>query len=426
MDIDLLHMMMKRDNYIRFKPFVKKHTLTKDGEIIYNAFEEYFEGIGKASPAISIEGFTTWFNALKSKHYTPAQLSLCNVLLKRLETYVPPSSVTYKDVLNHFIKEDYAGQIAEVAADVSNGDATIDDILELCKKYDHEVGRAVKTDDLFATGSFKELITTVLTGGYNWYLNELNISLGPLRHGNFVVIAARPEVGKTTFLASEVSHLAQQLPDNRPVIWVNNEERSNKVLMRVKQAALGKTMRDIAVDPAKAEADYEALMKMSRRILILENSGELNNVKHLVPLFREHNPALIVFDQLDKVQGLRGGEKEGEHMRLGRVYQWARQLSHEYGPVLAASQLSGDASGVRYPGMEFLRESKTDKPGEADAIITIGRDDVAPGSPTYYQRFINVPKNKMDGGPAPFDELQRHGRWEVTILPEIARYEGSY
>ncbi|MEX5624037.1 hypothetical protein ABFV62_28325, partial [Pseudomonas syringae] len=50
-------------------------------------------------------------------------------------------------------------------------------------------------------------------GGLSFRLSALRKMLGPLRKGNFGFIFARPETGKTTFLASEITHMAEHLPE---------------------------------------------------------------------------------------------------------------------------------------------------------------------------------------------------------------------
>ena len=58
---------------------------------------------------------------------------------------------------------------------------------------------------------------TIATPGLRWRLGSLNRMLGSLRKGDFGFIFARPETGKTTFLASEVTNFATQL--EQPILW---------------------------------------------------------------------------------------------------------------------------------------------------------------------------------------------------------------
>jgi len=53
--------------------------------------------------------------------------------------------------------------------------------------------------------------------GLEWRLEELNLSLGPVNKGDLVLVAARPEVGKTTFLTSEISYMLSQTEGD--VLW---------------------------------------------------------------------------------------------------------------------------------------------------------------------------------------------------------------
>lgn len=413
MDFDLLQIATNKENYLRFKGYVQEHTLSPEAQRIFHFFGDYyshFPGVVKAD----WHAFETYFFALRGSSISKDSLPTYKSIFKKLKS--EPSSMAVDDLLQHFITSDYATRIANEA--VKNGDADIDRIGELVKEYDKEVGRAIQLDDLFVTGTGEVALST--DPGVEWRLEELNISCGPLRQGDFIIVGARPETGKTTFLADQVSHFGAQMKHERPIVWVNNEERSTKVKRRVMQAALGITLKDFQADVPRNFAEYEKLMGMKERILITGSGAGLNSYKKLVPIFRDLNPAMIVFDQLDKVAGFeRKNDKEDQ--RLGSLYQWARDLSHEYGPVIAASQASESAEGQQWIYQHQLRGSRTDKAGEADAIITIGKvHDPA----KEYTRYIHIPKNKLDGGGRSV-EKDRHGFWEVTIKPEIARYEGT-
>lgn len=339
-------------------------------------------------------------------------------IFSKLAGYTP--SVAADEVLKHYITLDYSTRIADTALSVREGSAAIDDIAELVSKCDKELGRAIDLSDLFVTGGVGDVLALARAPGFAWRLNELNISLGPLRQGDFVLVAAYVETGKTTFAASEVSHMATQIKDDRPVVWINNEERSAKVQLRIMQAALGVSRADIDKDEAAATEAYDKLMGKKGRILVLNNDSDMNNASRLTSLFRDLNPALIVFDQLDKVSGFFRSEQR-EDQRLGSLYKWARELSHEYGPVIALSQTDASGEGDQYIRMNQLRGSKVDKPGEADAIITIGKSN---DPALRNKRYVHICKNKLFGGPLT-EEKERHGYWEVEIEPTIARYAGT-
>ncbi len=417
MDLDLLALIKNKESFQRFKPYIQEHVLSKEALLIYNTIESFF----KAYPSVTTinwEAFETYFFALKGHQIRRESAPNYKTIFEKLKSHVP--SDTADDLLRKYITADYSTQIVDTALRIRESGATIDDIGELVQKHDKELGRAINPTDLFVTGGVGSVLAAASAPGFDWRLEELNISLGPLRKGDFVLVAAYVETGKTTFLADQVSHMASQIKDGRPVVWVNNEEQSDKVSLRVMQAALGRTLADLTANLAAAEADYDKLMSMPNRILVLRNDSGVNNAARLTSLFRDLNPALIVFDQLDKVGGFYNRD-EGEHVRLGKLYKWGRDLAHEYGPVLAATQCDATAEGQEYIYMDQLRGSKVDKPGEADAIITIGKSK----DPSKKdKRYIHIPKNKLFGGPRSV-EADRHGYWEVEIKAEIARYDGT-
>lgn len=417
MDLDLLALLKTKTNWQRFRPFLQEHVLAKETNLIVNTIDSYYKHFASSSE-IDWAAFESYFFVLRNSQLTAQLSSNYRSIFTNLKGYVP--TIAADDVLRHFVTADYANRIVDEALKIKEGTGTIDAVGELVATHDKELGRAINPSDLFVTGGVADVLALASAPGLEWRLEELNISCGPLRQGDFVIVAAYVETGKTTFAASEVTHMASQMKHERPVIWINNEERSDKVQLRVMQAALGLTVRELNLDVAKAQVDYDRLMGMPNRILILNNDRGMNNASKLDPVFRDLNPALIVFDQLDKVGGFHVKDGE-EHSRLGRVYNWARDLGHEFGPVMAISQTDASGATSQYITMDQLRGSKVDKPGEADAIITIGRST---DRSLQKKRYIHVPKNKLFGGPRSV-VADSHGFWEVEIEQEIARYVGT-
>ena len=415
MDIDFLSLITKREVFERVRPHVNEETLSKEAQTIYFVIEKWYD-TDASRVSFTWEQMETFFFITKTSLPKGAAPTY-KAIFKNLAAY--GTTTTQEELLKHYIDLEYVARITEMLNEVRSGAKAINDVAGLVEAYQSEFTKATTTSSVFVGDDLTEALSSASSPGLEWRLEELNISCGPLRQGDFIIVAARPEVGKTTFLADNVSHMATQIKDMRPVIWVNNEERSGKVMFRVIQAALGWPTRDMEADPAGAMAAYQKLMGMENRILIIKNDSTMNSIRHLVPLFKKHNPALIVFDQLDKVVGTSSKDLRDD-LALGKVYLWARELSHQYGPVIAASQADASAEGLMWLEQDKLRGSKTDKPGEADAIITIGKS-VEPGM--EMKRGIYVPKNKLHGGPRSL-EKERHGKWEVEIRPEIARYVG--
>lgn len=262
------------------------------------------------------------------------------------------------------------------------------------------------TDDL---ESLKEM--TVSKPGLRWRLNSLNRSLGSLRGGDFGFIFARPERGKTTLLASETTYMASQA--DKPVIWLNNEEQGEKVKVRSFQGALGITSQELFSDVKKYKKAYDEITRGNHRIYdeAALHRRDVERILSSVP------PGLVIFDQIDKIKGF---DADRPDIVFGRIYQWARELAKSLAcPVIGICQSDGTGEGVKWLTMSHVAEAKTSKQAEADWILGVG----AVNQDGYEMiRYLNISKNKLMGDEDSDPEL-RHGRFDVIIRPDIARYE---
>jgi replicative DNA helicase len=420
MDYDILFLCAQsKENLQKYRRYIKPHVVVKETNIILDGMDKYY----KTFPGITDfawDSFSAYLIADQSKRLTDDSIVKLRMTLTKAKTYEPHHA--HEEVIKTLIELDYLAQIMEECEKVKEGSSDLEHVHILATNALKDVERYIEKDELFVSADLSSIADRISSSGYEWRLDALNRSLGPLRTGNFVIVAARVEVGKTTFLASEVSYIAQQLPKDRPVVWVNNEEESSVVFFRIVQAALGIESKEMIADSKAAMAAYTALMGGDKNKIRV--TKDTNHVRDLETLFREVNPGLIIFDQLDKVGGFK--EAEREDITLGRIYKWARELARTYGPVIAASQLSATAVDLKDPpfiGMDALRGSKTDKPGEADAVITLGKYKEPKTPEEEMIRTINVPKNKLPGGGSKQMESERHGQYLVTIDPIRARFE---
>ena len=250
---------------------------------------------------------------------------------------------------------------------------------------------------------------TVKTPGLRWRLRSLNQSLGSLRKGDFGFIFARPETGKTTFLASEITNFAKQI--EAPILWFNNEEQGKKVKIRCYQAMLGLTLHQLMADRDDNQRRFRELGGSNIKIF---DSATINRGA-VEEICKRLNPGLIVFDQIDKLKGFDG---DREDLRLGSIYQWSRELAKLWCPVIGVSQANGAAEGTKWLTMDHVAGSYTSKQAEADFILGIGKTH----DPNLEQvRHFNICKNKLQGDEDSVPEM-RHARIDVLILPEVAQY----
>lgn len=351
-----------------------------------------------------LDGFTPLFLA---KYPFEEHTSLANVL----ET-IDASDIVITEVLNTFKERQLSKRIALEALAVAEGRSTTEKLTQLSQQL-AEIKQApvVEEETDFVNDNLEDLYSDhIKTPGLRWRLPSLNRMLGSLRKGDFGFLFARPESGKTTFLASEVSYFAEQTSDY--ILWFNNEEQGSKVALRVYQASLGVTTQELYANVEANNKRYEELT--GRRVKIVDNAAiHKADVERLI---KKYKPALILFDQLDKVKGF---TNDREDLRLGEIYQWARELAKMYCPVIAVSQADGSGEGKKWLTMDNVANAKTAKQAEADWILGIGKSH---DEGLEYIRHLHASKNKLLGDSDSEPEL-RHGRIDVLIDPQIARYK---
>ena len=311
--------------------------------------------------------------------------------------------------LNEHKKRCVAGELAKVALDVEDGSAELSDLLDKVKEFEADdiTEDAANTVNMDLSELYD---TAIATPGLRWRLDWLNKSLGSLRKGDFGFIFARPETGKTTFLASEMTHMVTQTDGD--ILWFNNEEQGKKVAIRCYQALFGVDSETLFSNVDRYKEEYHDLIGSRIKIYDYEDS---NSYKRIESIIKEVNPALIIFDHIDKIKGFKN---ERYDLELKKIYQWAREIAKSYAPVIAVSQAGGTAEGKVWLTMDDVDSSKTAKQGEADWILGIGKEQ----DNTSNMRFLNISKNKLIGDKDTLPDL-RHGNKQCMIKPNIARYE---
>lgn len=314
-----------------------------------------------------------------------------------------------EEYLQELDKRTKATTLAKAALAFAEGQSTsevLDQAIATCTISSIEDSQQDFIDDTLEAIYQKQ----VANPGLAWRLNSLNQALGPLRKGDFGFIFARPETGKTTFLASEITFMASQT--NSPILWFNNEEQSEKVLLRCYQAALNKEVHEIFRNREQSTKNWNELCRGQIKFPSYESCtrGGIEN------LCKKYRPSLVIFDQIDKLTGFKG---DRDDLELTAIYEWARGIAQSCGPVIGICQAGASGEGKKWLTMNDVNNSKTGKQGEADWILGIGKSlDEA----FTYERYLHLSKNKLLGSLNSNSEM-RHGKWTVRFLPEKARYE---
>lgn len=397
----LLNILILQEYYTKYRNFI---VVKEDKELqtLYSLLDKAMETYQRD---LTYEEFT--YHVLSNITYDKDVIEgLLEVIHK---TEVQPDLA--ESLLVQYKERSLANAIALTAIDVAEGKKPFSALAD--KLVDAATPCTVDEEDDFVSTNLTELYENqIQKHGLRWRLNTLNRMFGSLRRGDFGFLFARPESGKTTFLASEVTHFASQLTEeNGPILWFNNEEDGKKVQLRIFQATLGVSLQDLFKDVATSKSLYYDLTRDKIKVIDSANISK----QQVEALCKKYQPSCIIFDQLDKIKGFIG---DREDLRLGAVYQWARELAKVYCPVMAVCQADGTGEGKKWLTMENVANAKTAKQAEADWILGIGASHQ---DGFEFIRHLHASKNKLTGD-EDSDPKMRHGKADVIIQPEIARY----
>ncbi len=387
-DVVLLRIIRKRKDFMLLRPMVSASVLDAKTNALIEDYEKYFQ---KYPSHLEID-MATFLPAFKRWHPDMSN-ELFNGYVAVLKNCMQEADDDQRRNMVEWLAEtELMTKLANLAEEHNNGElADCFAAVETARDaYRHRIG--VKTTSFIDTPIGDLLKEEFDDTGVSWRLDCLNGSMRRLRPGDFGIIAGRPDKGKTSFIASEITHFARQLPPERNILWLNNEGPGRRIIPRLYQAAL-----DLSMSEMKAMSNAGTLIPAYReamggrldRVRIFDIHGKTNSQVEMI--IEDNNAGVIVYDMIDNIRGF--GDAARTDLQLEAMYQWARERSVKYDCIgLATSQISNDGEGVMYPTMNMLKDSKTGKQGACDFQIMIG----ASNDPTYAgSRFLGVVKNKL-------------------------------
>jgi len=335
--------------------------------------------------------FTRWHRTFDAQ-----QIEFYDKVLKRIDVDV---CTNVKSLLvNSLIELKYATDAANLIQRYNSGDE-INIVRELEGLTDNVVNRLqTKEARTYEEPDFGLLMAADTNGeGLTFRLAELCRALRPLRGGDFIIVAGRPDKGKTSFIADTATHMAKQCPVERPVLWLSNEGVRDNIIKRSITAALGADINDLVERNRSGtlKSDYHTAIGHGLALQIEDICGWTN--VEVQELIEQVTPSLLIIDMIDKVQFLGMGQHARTDQKLEESYAWFRELGikNEYATI-ATSQISASAceneNFQMWPEDHMLKDSRTGKQGACDMIMMLGHS-TDPMKEPY--RYISTPKNKL-------------------------------
>ncbi|AJY42640.1 hypothetical protein BW21_2447 [Burkholderia humptydooensis] len=415
-----MRLLRTREQYERLINFVPLDSLELATRTILKDYGKFFR-VNPETQGIDPSAFLSYFALLHPK-LQPENMTVFRAAI--LDSVNPPPPGTEDGIRERLVSLATATKLQTALEGFNDGEVDLTAALRsLAEQHETWIAREKKFPKVKAR--IEDMLEeTANDTGLHWRLNCLNESMTPAQAGDFIVVAARVDSGKSTFFASELTYMAPQVDvvwpgRDRPIIVLNNEGPGKRLRHRLFNAALGVDNAEL-VEKSRAGTVYQEYLKAiggTDRIIVFDVHDY--TMSRLEEIIKELDPAVVVYDMLDNVQADIGTATNGgtrTDQLLEWLYQRARVLAVKYEHVaIATSQLNGEADGEVFPKLSMLANSKTGKAGAADAVIMLGRSNNVDLQNT---RFISTPKNKKRRDGAPQDP-----RREVSFKGSIGRFE---
>lgn len=409
-----------KKKYHKNKEQVTKLLGSDIGILYVNLLDSYYNHIHNDSLSITFSDVAEYTKLAKLYPKNQSEIQAFSVELDAVQR----DAYDLSTLLELAIDREYGTQMMMVSSYISDGDTHygLEDVIELVDKWRDsrtKLGLSCPGEEDDSAGSVYEdpdlaevFAISPSVSGLRWTMDCLNNALGPIT-SELILVGARPDSGKTTFLVDQAIHMLSQLTADKRALWFGNEEAIEKVLMRAVVRYFQMPEHDVRSDLGRLAVKWRD--EVGKRFTIVDvRDKTIEDVAKILDRHREEC-GLIVVDQLPKLElpsHTSKGMNEAEKLR--EIAATARNWAATIAPVLGSVWADGSAEGLDYINMSQLYGSKTGLQGEADAIVTIGRSD-----PTSDTRYIFIPKNKLS---AP-EESVRNGRFQVTINGPLCRFE---
>ncbi len=384
-ELSLLKAFLNRKNFENYKHLLNTKSLSTDSIIILKDYMEYYSRI-ENSEWIDLGEFSTFFFNIQHPTLDDKSVLKYKEIFDAIENNANSDNI--EALILGFEQQEFYATIQRLIDNDVNS-------LELENKITvfNERTKDLIKEDLYENMDIdKALAYTDRTNGLQWRCKALREHFqGGVIQGDFIVVAALPDAGKSSFCASELSYMAQQLKDDEHIVWLSNEGDYKSALPRLWQAALNCTIKDLTENKERAKLKYKELMKGNiNRVQLVNIQGW--TAQQIESLIKKKQPKLIAIDMLDNINGFdKFMSKEGGTELYRKLYQWAREVATKYAPVIGFSQMNAEAEDKMYPSLHNLRGSKIDKQAACTFQLMIG--SLASDNTT---RYLSSPKNKVN------------------------------
>lgn len=280
-------------------------------------------------------------------------------------------------------------------------DSTEADIVDLLKNRNANdmvhISKAAQDyyDDLIKRGESNDKYIGIITDKYS----ELDKLTTGFKEGEFIILAARPAVGKTAFALNLASLFAHQ---DKSVVVFSLEMSVDQLMQRMycmESSVDANKLKSGTLDNEEKVAISAANHQLQGLKIYFDDSGS-NSIGDIRAKCRQlHHKNAIDILIIDYLQLINSDDKKNRQEEVSQISRSLKQLARElHIPVIALSQLSRsiETRDNKMPVLADLRESGSLEQ-DADMVMFLFKRSDIEGDDEYDSNFDNnTPKKEKE------------------------------
>ena len=215
--------------------------------------------------------------------------------------------------------------------------------------------------------------------GVDTGFHELNKMTTGFGKGDLVIIAARPAMGKTSFILNTVNSL---IMDGKGVAFFSLEMPAEQLMLRLLSIQTSIPLQQLRLGDMNDDQWSSlngAIDKMNSSKLYVDDQGSINinQLRSKLRKLKNQHPEIEIA-VIDYLQIMQGVGNQDRHLQVSEISRGLKMLARELEmPVVALSQLNRglESRNDKRPMLSDIRESGSIEQ-DADIILFVYRDDV--------------------------------------------------
>ncbi len=207
-------------------------------------------------------------------------------------------------------------------------------------------------------------------------LNKMTTGFGK---GDLVIIAARPAMGKTSFILNTVNSL---IMNGKGVAFFSLEMPAEQLMLRLLSVQTSIPLQKLRVGDMNDDQWSSlngAIDNMNNAKLYVDDQGSINinQLRSKLRKLKNQHPEIEIA-VIDYLQIMQGVGNQDRHLQVSEISRGLKMLARELEmPVVALSQLNRglESRNDKRPMLSDIRESGSIEQ-DADIILFVYRDDV--------------------------------------------------